>query len=200
MRGEPRAGQRSQLFQPAPSARRVSDHGDDSGLRLPPNLAPVQTVVIAVKGEESVLSAVRELTQRLRSAGVRAEADERTESPFGRRSVDWELKGVPARIEVGPRDLADGTATLVRRASGGPKEAVRIDVLPELLPRVLQKEQTLLWRQSRQRRAQRTADVRTIGERQLRRCPPGAGHASRGRVWGPRGSGDWPSGRCRCAV
>src|SRR5207237_10065103 len=59
----------------------------------------------------------------LKAAGHRVELDDRVDTGFGRRSVDWELKGVPVRVEVGPRDLAEGNVTIVRRAAGS-KETV----------------------------------------------------------------------------
>jgi prolyl-tRNA synthetase len=73
----------------------IMSHGDDSGLRVPPRLAPVQVVVLAIKGDEAVLAKVREIGDRLKAAGVRVQVDDRTDTPFGRRAVDWELKGVP---------------------------------------------------------------------------------------------------------
>lgn len=71
----------------------IMAHGDDHGLRVPPRLAPVQAVVLAVKEDEAVLAEVRSLGERLRAAGIRTEVDDRTDTPFGRRAVDWELKG-----------------------------------------------------------------------------------------------------------
>lgn len=106
----------------------VMMHGDDDGLRVPPRLAAVQAVVLAVKGDDAVLTKVRELGDRLKAAGVRVQVDDRTDVPFGRRVVDWELKGVPVRIEVGPRDLENGTAMLARRIPGS-KDPVAIDSL-----------------------------------------------------------------------
>ncbi|MGJ5749235.1 prolyl-tRNA synthetase [Streptomyces puniciscabiei] len=139
----------------------VMAHGDDAGLRVPPRLAPVQAVVLAVKGDEEVLSGVRAIGDRLREAGVRVHVDDRTDVPFGRRAVDWELKGVPVRIEVGPRDLAHGTAVLVRRIPGT-KEPVAAEALSALLPGALEDDQALLLEQSRRRREDRTADASTI--------------------------------------
>ncbi|MFI8295329.1 proline--tRNA ligase [Streptomyces nigra] len=141
----------------------VMMHGDDDGLRVPPRLAQTQVVVIAVKGDEQVLAKVRETGDRLAAAGLRVHVDDRTDTPFGRRAVDWELKGVPARVEVGPRDLAAGTAMLARRISGG-KEPVALDTLPARLPALLEEDQALLLAQSRERRASRTADVATADE------------------------------------
>ncbi|MFF3889902.1 proline--tRNA ligase [Streptomyces sp. NPDC001914] len=139
----------------------IMSHGDDSGLRVPPRLAPVQVVVLAIKGDEAVLAKVREIGERLAAAGVRVQVDDRTDTPFGRRAVDWELKGVPVRVEVGPRDLENGTAMLVRRIPGG-KEPVALDALAALLPGLLEEDQALLLRQSRERRESRTADVSSI--------------------------------------
>ncbi|MET9120215.1 proline--tRNA ligase [Streptomyces sp. NPDC004528] len=139
----------------------IMSHGDDSGLRVPPRLAPVQAVVLAIKDDEAVLAKVREIGDRLSAAGVRVQVDDRTDTPFGRRAVDWELKGVPVRIEVGPRDLENGTAMLARRIPGG-KEPVALDALAGLLPAVLDEDQALLLEQSRARRAARTSDVTTV--------------------------------------
>jgi prolyl-tRNA synthetase len=141
----------------------VMAHGDDDGLRVPPRLAPVQAVVLAVRGDEGVLSAVRALGGRLAEAGVRVHVDDRTDVPFGRRAVDWELKGVPVRIEVGPRDLENGTAMLVRRIPGT-KEPVAAAALPALLPGALADDQALLLAQSRRRRVDRTVEVTGVAE------------------------------------
>jgi prolyl-tRNA synthetase len=141
----------------------IMGHGDDHGLRVPPRLAAVQAVVLAIKGDEAVLAKVREIGAKLTAAGVRVEIDDRTDTPFGRRAVDWELKGVPLRVEVGPRDLESGTAMLVRRIAGG-KEPVAVDALAELIPGLLEEDQALLLRQSRELRAARTSEVRTVAE------------------------------------
>jgi prolyl-tRNA synthetase len=141
----------------------VMMHGDDSGLRVPPRLAHVQVVVLAIKGDEAVLAKVHEVGEKLRAAGLKVVVDDRTDTPFGRRAVDWELKGVPVRVEIGPRDLEAGTAMLARRIPGG-KEPVAIDSLASLLPTVLEEDQALLLRESRERRLSRTVDVTTIGE------------------------------------
>ncbi|MEE1931145.1 proline--tRNA ligase [Streptomyces sp. TRM 70351] len=141
----------------------IMSHGDDNGLRVPPRLAHVQAVVLAIKGDDAVLAQVREVGDRLAAAGVRVQVDDRTDVPFGRRAVDWELKGVPVRVEIGPRDLENGTAMLVRRIAGG-KEPVRAEALAELLPKVLEEDQALLLRESRERREAATSDVRTVEE------------------------------------
>ncbi|HEY5833667.1 proline--tRNA ligase [Streptomyces sp.] len=141
----------------------VMMHGDDNGLRVPPRLAHVQVVVLAIKDDEAVVAKVREIGDRLREAGLRVEVDDRTDTPFGRRAVDWELKGVPLRVEIGPRDLQNGTAMLARRVPGG-KEPVAIDSLDSLLPKVLEEDQARLLQESRERRLSRTVDASTIIE------------------------------------
>ncbi|MYS84894.1 proline--tRNA ligase [Embleya scabrispora] len=141
----------------------VMMHGDDDGLRVPPRLAPIQVVVVAVKSDDAVLAEVRAIGDRLKATGIRVHVDDRTDTPFGRRAIDWELKGVPVRIEVGPRDLANGTAVLVRRVAGS-KDPVTIAGLAELVPAVLADDQALLLTQARERRTGREVEVTTIEE------------------------------------
>jgi prolyl-tRNA synthetase len=93
----------------------IMAHGDDAGLRLPPALAPVEVVVVLVRDEPETAAAAARLVDAVRAAGRRVRLDDRVATSFGRRSVEWELKGVPVRIEVGPRDLAEGLVTVVRR-------------------------------------------------------------------------------------
>ncbi len=96
----------------------VMVHGDDDGLRIPPRLAPVQAVVVLARADDGAGEAAAAVAAELRDAGVRVELDTRTDTSFGRRVVDWELKGVPLRVEVGPRDLAAGEVVLARRDTG----------------------------------------------------------------------------------
>ena len=79
----------------------VMVHGDDDGLRIPPRLAPVQAVVVLARADDGAGEAAAAVAAELRDAGVRVELDTRTDTSFGRRVVDWELKGVPLRVEVG---------------------------------------------------------------------------------------------------
>ncbi|MDT7555898.1 MAG: prolyl-tRNA synthetase, partial [Pseudonocardiales bacterium] len=96
----------------------IMGHGDDSGLVVPPRLAPTQVVVLAVKDDPGVLAAAREQCAQLDRAGVRVRVDDAVDKGFGRRVTDWELKGVPLRIEIGPRDVEAGHLNLVRRDTG----------------------------------------------------------------------------------
>ncbi|MGY0491502.1 proline--tRNA ligase [Streptomyces sp. WG-D5] len=141
----------------------VMMHGDDNGLRVPPRLAATQVVVLAIKGDEAVLTKVREIGALLKKAGIRVHVDDRTDVPFGRRAVDWELKGVPVRVEIGPRDLENGTGMLARRIPGG-KTSVALEALTAVLPKILDEDQALLLTQSRERRELRTTDVTTVAE------------------------------------
>src|SRR3954451_6337819 len=106
----------------------IMAHGDDRGIRIPPRVAPVQVVVLAVKDDVRTMSTASSLVRELTTAGVRARLDDRTTQGFGRRATEWELKGVPVRLEVGPRDLESGRATIVRRDSGA-KESVALDAV-----------------------------------------------------------------------
>ncbi len=117
-------------------------HGDDNGLRVPPALAPIQVVVIAVKPES--VEVAHRIGRDLADAGVRVHVDDRGDLPFGRRVVDWELRGVPLRIEVGPRDLAEGRVTIADRLFGG-KEPVALDDVAAGIPaRLIQAQADLL--------------------------------------------------------
>ena len=108
----------------------IMAHGDDAGLRVPPRIAAVQVVVLVVKDDDdhTVSEAARRIHRQLVDAGVRSRLDEQVSTAFGRRATDWELKGVPIRIEVGPRDLLEGMAVLRRRDSDE-KLPVPIDAL-----------------------------------------------------------------------
>jgi prolyl-tRNA synthetase len=90
-------------------------HGDDHGLRLPPTIAPHQVVIVLLDDQRAATEAAGRLEAELLAVGVRTHVDARTHTSFGRRSVDWELKGVPVRIELGAREPASGRATLARR-------------------------------------------------------------------------------------
>ena len=98
-------------------------HGDDQGLVLPPKLAPYQAVIVPIfKNEEekaAVLGAARELKTRLEKAGIRVTLDEREGQSPGWKFNDWEMRGVPVRVELGPKDVAKQSAVLARRDRPG---------------------------------------------------------------------------------
>jgi prolyl-tRNA synthetase len=138
-------------------------HGDDNGLRVPPQAAAVQAVVTVVKDGDQVVSAATKLRDALTDAGVRTSLDDRVDTPFGRRAVDAELKGYPVRIEVGPRDLAGGNVTLVTRVDGA-KNPVPLDRAVEVTTNKLRETQETLLAQARTRREEHTSDVSTVDE------------------------------------
>jgi prolyl-tRNA synthetase len=141
----------------------IMGHGDDAGLRVPPVLAPVQVVVIAVRDDDAVIERCRALAEELTAAGVRVELDVRVETSMGRRATDWELKGVPLRLELGPRDLADDVVTLVRRITGS-KGAVALGAVVGEVEAALAQGQADLLAEATERRDSRTADVATVAE------------------------------------
>jgi prolyl-tRNA synthetase len=96
-------------------------HGDDDGLRLPPSIAPIQTVVVPIYQEENkeeVIDYAEKVAEELEEKGLRVELDDRDHRTPGYKFNEWELKGVPLRVEVGPNELEDEAVTAVRRDTG----------------------------------------------------------------------------------
>jgi prolyl-tRNA synthetase len=141
----------------------IMAHGDDRGLRVPPRLAHVQCVVLAVRDEGDVVARCRVIASELRDAGVRVHLDDRPDVSFGRRATDWELKGVPLRLELGPRDLANGEVTLKLRATGE-KVAIGLDAVARAVLDRLESEQHALLAEATDARDARTADVATLDQ------------------------------------
>jgi prolyl-tRNA synthetase len=138
-------------------------HGDDFGLRVPPRLAPVQALVMVVKDGEGVEEAARQVVADLLARGVRAELDARVDTPFGRRAVDAELKGIPVRVEVGPRDLAVGSVTVVRRIAGG-KAPVPLRGVADVVTGALDDDHEALYAAALAHRDAHTTTVATIDD------------------------------------
>jgi prolyl-tRNA synthetase len=139
----------------------IMTHGDDKGLVLPPSLAPYQVVIVPIgRGEvaEQVLPPARDLAGRLHRAGIRTHVDDRPHFSPGFKFNDWEMRGVPIRLELGPRDLAAGTALMATRL-GGEKQPVPLEDAPARLDRELAAFQDLLLRRATAFRDQRTATV-----------------------------------------
>ena len=112
----------------------VAIHGDDKGLVLPPDIATNQVVIIPVlaKGTtEMVSKAAKELFEELKSAGIRVHLDERDVRP-GAKYFDWELKGVPLRLELGIKDMEKGKVTFVRRDTGEKSQKDRTGIVGEI--------------------------------------------------------------------
>jgi prolyl-tRNA synthetase len=136
-------------------------HGDDAGLRVPPNVAHVQVVVLVVRDEEGVADEARRIAAELSAAGIRTRVDDQTATGFGRRVTDWELKGVPVRVEIGPRDLKEGVVTVVRRDVRG-KEPVPAAGVVGAVGDLLAAVQAGLLAEAEAFRDARTATVATI--------------------------------------
>lgn len=95
----------------------IGIHGDDSGLCLPPEISPYQIVIVPIifkKGGEEVIEACSEIQKKLKDAGFRVHLDDR-DLRAGKKFYDWEMRGVPLRIEIGPRDLSNNNAVVLRR-------------------------------------------------------------------------------------
>lgn len=110
-------------------------HGDDKGLVLPPRAAPLQVVIVPIlqKGqEEAIMEASKMLEEELRLGGIRVKADVRDDKNPGWKFNYWELKGVPLRLELGPRDLKEGVVMGTRRSDGGKIKYDRAGVVEEV--------------------------------------------------------------------
>ncbi|MCC6986225.1 MAG: proline--tRNA ligase, partial [Anaerolineales bacterium] len=98
-------------------------HGDDNGLVLPPRLAPIQAVVVPIfkndAEKEKVMEVADRLFAELKTAGVRVKFDDRDNVSSGFKFNDWEMRGVPVRVEIGPKDVEKGTVALARRDRPG---------------------------------------------------------------------------------
>ncbi|HLX49019.1 MAG TPA: proline--tRNA ligase [Streptosporangiaceae bacterium] len=139
----------------------IMTHGDDKGLVLPPLLAPYQVVIVPIgRGDQAgqVLPPARELAQRLNRAGIRTHVDTRTQLSPGFKFNDWEMRGVPIRLELGPRDLADGSALMSTRLGEG-KSPVSLDSAPARLEFELTAFQSLLLQRATDFRDAHTATV-----------------------------------------
>ena len=97
----------------------VGMHGDDNGLIFPPAIAPIQVILMPVAAHKNpaVMQAVEETAETLRKSGYRVKIDARDLRP-GQKYWDWEIKGVPLRLEIGPRDVESGNAFAARRTGG----------------------------------------------------------------------------------
>ena len=126
----------------------VMTHSDDKGLVLPPNLAPIQVVIVPIyKTEEQfdeITAAVTILVSQLRALKIAVKYDDRTTQKPGFKFAEWELKGVPVRIAVGPNDLENGTFEIARR-DNLTKETVNKDGIAIYIQKLLEQIQTDLF-------------------------------------------------------
>ncbi len=148
----------------------IMAHGDDQGLRLPPRLAPYQAVLVPIYRDDGQRCAILErlctIKDELNAAGIRAHLDDREGLSPGYKFNDWELRGVPIRVDMGPRDLASGNIMLSRRDKPGkegklliPQEACQ-PILRDLLVDIQQN----LFEEARRFRDENIQDVRNYDE------------------------------------
>jgi prolyl-tRNA synthetase len=133
-------------------------HGDDVGLRLPPRVAPHQVVIVPIVRDEDrtdVLQAAAAIADDLRAAGVRVRVDDRPDYRPGFKFNEWELKGVPVRVEIGGRDLAAGAVTVARRDTAG-KQQIPLPRVAVAIGEMLSDVQASLFRAARDERERRT--------------------------------------------
>jgi prolyl-tRNA synthetase len=144
----------------------IMTHGDDNGLILPPKVAPYQVVIVPIpKGnwQETVLPKCREIADALRAAGIRVMLDDRDAYTPGWKYAEWELRGVPLRLEVGPRDIQNNQVFSSRRDVKA-KAALPIDGLPGAVRTLLDTIQADLQARSRAFREEHTTRVDTYDE------------------------------------
>ena len=138
-------------------------HGDDNGLVLPPAVAPIQVVIIPVAfHKEGVLEKANELKDRLTKIGVRVKLDDSDQSP-GWKYSEYEMKGVPLRVEIGPRDIEGGQFVVVTRHNRE-KTFAPIDQLEEIVTAKLTEVRDGMYEKALANREKRTYTCKTIDE------------------------------------
>ena len=139
----------------------IMAHGDQRGLVLPPKVAPIEVIVVPVAAHKGgVIEKAKEIESALLKAGIRVETDCRDMSP-GWKFNEWEMKGVPVRIEIGPRDIENGVAVVVRRDTLE-KNTVKIEDLAAYIPETLSKMQEEMLVSSRERRDKKIVEADSL--------------------------------------
>ncbi|TXK52858.1 proline--tRNA ligase [Pontibacter qinzhouensis] len=145
----------------------IMTHSDDEGLVLPPNLAPIQVVIVPIyKGEEQlaqISEKVNQLKKELQAKGISVKFDNRDTERPGFKFAEWELKGVPVRIAIGGRDLENGTAEVARRDTKE-KSTQQFDSLTTYIPALLEEMQASIFNKALQHRAEHTTKVDSYEE------------------------------------
>ncbi|MCR5590909.1 MAG: proline--tRNA ligase [Lachnospiraceae bacterium] len=138
-------------------------HGDDNGLVLPPKVAPVQVVIVPIRQQqEGVLEKAEEIKSELAKAGIRVKIDDTDKSP-GWKFAEAEMRGIPVRIEIGPKDIEAGKAVLARRDSGEKTECA-LDGIAEKVAGLLDTIQSDMLEKARARRDSQTYTAKTKEE------------------------------------
>jgi len=128
-------------------------HGDDKGLVLPPRIAPIQVVIVPIfrdKDAELVISKTNEIAYDLRKSDIRVHVDQRKEYTAGWKFNEWEIKGVPLRINVGPRDIEKDQAELVRRDISEKSFVKRVNLSESVISILTQIQNNLLFQAKKQ--------------------------------------------------
>ncbi|MDP5199565.1 proline--tRNA ligase [Flavobacterium sp. DG2-3] len=145
----------------------IMTHSDDQGLVLPPNLAPIQVVIVPIYKTDEQLAqiseAVKDLTAKLRKLKITVKFDDRTTQKPGFKFAEWELKGVPVRIAVGPKDLENGTFEVARR-DNLTKEVVAGEKIVEHVNDLLEQIQTDLFAKALDYRNTHITEVNSFEE------------------------------------
>jgi prolyl-tRNA synthetase len=144
----------------------IMTHGDDSGLILPPRVAPYQVVIVPIQRgnwQETVLPKAREIQSALTSAGVRVMLDDRDAYTPGWKFAEWEMRGVPLRVEIGPKDIEKGTVLVARRDTRE-KAAVGMDGLAVRVRELLDEIQAGLFARALKYREDHTTRVGSYDE------------------------------------
>ena len=125
----------------------IMAHGDDAGLRLPPAVAPIQVAIVPIfrtdEERTSVLGVAENVRADLAALGIRVRLDDRDQHRPGYKFAEWELKGVPIRIELGPRDVAENRVVLASRLGGDKEEVAVADVAGGMPARLASVQETL---------------------------------------------------------
>ncbi len=142
----------------------IMTHGDERGLKLPPKVAPIQAVILPIAAHKGgVLEKAEEVYNSLKAIGLRVKLDDRDYVSPGFKFNEWELKGVPVRVEVGPRDIENGVATVVRRDTFE-KQTVALENLAETVKGLMDKIQQNMYQIALKFRNERTKDVYNMDE------------------------------------
>ena len=144
----------------------IMTHGDDSGLILPPRVAPHQVVIVPIprgNWQETVLPKAQEIRDTLVARGIRVMLDDRDAYTPGWKFAEWELRGVPVRLEIGPKDIEKSTVVLARRDTRE-KSFVPMDGLPEHVAALLDAIQTALYQRALQFREEHTTRASNYDE------------------------------------
>jgi prolyl-tRNA synthetase len=141
----------------------IMTHGDNRGLVLPPKVAPVQVIVIPVaQHKQGVIEANRAVMERLSKAGFRVKLDDSDNSP-GWKFAEYEMKGVPLRLELGPKDMEKNQCVLVRRDSGE-KSFVSLDGIEDTVAKMLEDIHAGLYARAKKNLEDNTYPCATLAE------------------------------------